>query len=202
MRKILMIVFLSLLLSGNAHSVRQDGSGELKISYQTLQDFKSYLRGETNTQGKSLNNKPLAFWVTTDGNGSYFWYCPYGQCAGSNPVQEKRACENYYNGQECFRFARKTSVRWKNGINPGKGAQSKFNAKMSDQEIVAKLTELGFYGNDTSSTIKPKTEKKKAKIIDDNNSKLIENLKVLKKLFDDGVLTKEEFTKAKKKLIN
>jgi hypothetical protein len=73
---------------------------------------------------------------------------------------------------------------------------------MSDQEIVAKLTELGFYGNDTSSTIKPKTEKKKAKIIDDNNSKLIENLKVLKKLFDDGVLTKEEFTKAKKKLIN
>jgi hypothetical protein len=72
MRKILMIVFLSLLLSGNAHSVRQDGSGELKISYQTLQDFKSYLRGETNTQGKSLNNKPLAFWVTTDGNGSYF----------------------------------------------------------------------------------------------------------------------------------
>jgi hypothetical protein len=201
MKKILGIIFLSLLFSGNAHSVRQDGSGELKISYGTLQSFKAYLRGNTSKSGKSLNNKPMVFWVTVDGTDSTFWYCSHGQCAGSNPVQERRICEKQ-TGQECFRFARKNSVRWKNGINPGKGAQSKFNAKMSDQEIVAKLTELGFYGNDTSSRIKPKITKKKTKIINDNNSNLAENLKVLKKMFDDGVLTQEEFTKAKKKLLN
>ena len=201
MKKILGIIVLSLLLSGNAHSVRQDGSGELKISYRTLQNFKAYLRGYTSESGKSLNNKPMVFWVTADGTDSTFWYCSHGQCRGSSPVVEQRICEKQ-TGQECFRFARKNSVRWKNGINPGKGAQSKFNAKMSDREIVAKLTELGFYGNDTSSRIKPKITKKKTKIINDNNSNLAENLKILKKMFDDGVLTQEEFTKAKKKLLN
>ena len=201
MKKLLAIIVLSLLLSGNAHSIRQDGSGELKISYQTLQNFKAYLRGETNAKGKSLNNKPLTFWVTTDGNGSYFWYCPFGQCRSSNPVEEKRTCEKYYTGQECFRFARNTSVRWKNGINPAKGAQSKFNAKMSDQEIVAKLTELGFYGGSTSTTPKITKKKKEVKKSKDNKD-VVKKLKDLNDLYKSGVLTKEEFAKAKKKLLN
>ena len=158
MKKLLGIIVLGLLLSGNAHSIRQDGSGELKISYRTLQHFKAYLRGSTSESGKSLNNKPMVFWVTADGTDSSFWYCSHGQCRGSSAVQEKRICEKQ-TGQECFRFARKNSVRWKNGINLGKGAQSKFNANMSDQEIVAKLTELGFYGGSTSTT--PKITKKK-----------------------------------------
>ena len=201
MKKVLGIIVLSLLLSGNAHSIRQDGSGELKISYQTLQNFKAYLRGETSEKGKTLNNKPLTFWVTTDGNGSYFWYCPFGQCRSSNPVKEKRTCEKYYTGQECFRFARNTSVRWKNGINPAKGAQSKFNAKMSDQEIVAKLTELGFYGGSTSTTPKITKKKKEVKKSKDNKD-VVKKLKDLNDLYKSGVLTKEEFAKAKKKLLN
>ena len=200
MKKILGIVVLSLLLSGNAHSVRQDGSGELKISYRTLQYFKAYLRGSTSESGKSLNNKPMVFWVTADGTDASFWYCSHGQCRGSSPVREKRICEKQ-TGLECFRFARKNSVRWKNGINLGKGAQSKFNANMSDQEIVAKLTELGFYGGSTSTT--PKITKKKKEVKKSNDDKdIIKKLKDLNDLYKSGVLTKEEFAKAKKKLLN
>ena len=202
MKKILGIIILSLLLSGNAHSVRQDGSGELKISYKILQNFITYLRG-------SYNNKPMVFWVTADGQGSYYWYCPYGvACQSGGASREKQNCEDFYKGKECFRFARKSSVRWKNGINPGKGSMSKFNEKMSDQEITAKLTELGFYGNETSSTVKPKITKKKEepkkvkKSTDADKGNIVSQIKDLKELLDNGAITQDEFDKAKKKLLN
>jgi len=35
-------------------------------------------------------------------------------------------------------------VRWKNGINLGKGKASRFLSKWSEAEIKAKLKELGF----------------------------------------------------------
>ena len=96
MKKILGIIILSLLLSGNAHSVRQDGSGELKISYKTLQTFITYLRG-------SYNAKPMVFWVTADGQGSYYWYCPYGvACQSGGASREKQKCEDFHKGKECF----------------------------------------------------------------------------------------------------
>ena len=46
------------------------------------------------------------------------------------------------------KYTRKENWKWKNGINPAKGKASTFNSKWSDQEMLAKLTELGFYKND------------------------------------------------------
>ena len=104
-----------------------------------------------------------------------------------------------------FRFARKTSIRWKNGINPGKGKQSKFDSRMTDSEILAKLTELGFYGNETSSAVKPKITKKKEeskKPTDADKGNIISQIKDLKELLDNGVITQDEFDRAKKKILN
>ena len=53
---------------------------------------------------------------------------------------------------------------------------------------------MGFYKNDLNSKkIKKKTE---------TSADIISELNELKKLFDEGILTKEEFEKAKKKILN
>jgi hypothetical protein len=195
MKKIFLYSLIILFISTKAYSIRQDGKGSLKISNQTLENFKQYLRGHVSKSSKSLNNKPLVFWVTKDGSGSYFWYCKHGQCRGGNPAQEKIICEKYYGGKECFRFARKTSVRWKNGINPGKGSESKFSSKMSDSEIEEKLTKLGFLGEEEKEIIIKKKKKNKG-------LSQLDKLETLKKLFDDGLISPEEYLSRKKIILN
>ena len=50
-------------------------------------------------------------------------------------------------GKKCKKFARKRTIKWKNGINPGKGKMSRIDSKIDFEGLKAKLTELGFYGN-------------------------------------------------------
>ena len=82
--------------------------------------------------------------------------------------------------------------------------KAKVSSRMSDSEIREKLEHLGFIGEVTQKTkkeIKPKITKKKEASVDIDTD-IVKKIKELKKLFDDGVLTKEEFTKAKKKILN
>ena len=146
MKKILSLIIISLFFSGSVNSAPQDGKGELKLSYNAARDFMDYIRGGVGFGAKASNNKPMVFYVTVDGEGSYFWYCPHGQCRPGNAKEEIILCERAYK-KECKRFARKKQVRWDNGINPIKGSASKFHERMTDDEMLAKLTELGFYGN-------------------------------------------------------
>jgi hypothetical protein len=206
MKKFLGIVALSLLSCGNAYSIAQDGKGELKLSKNVITHFQNYLRGGVGYGAKTTHNKPSVFWVTEDGMNAYFWYCPYNTCRGGSPAQEKLICEQAY-GKVCWRFARKNSVRWKNGINPAKGQMSKFNSKWSDEAILAKLTELGFYGDTSSSSITstPKVTKKKKetkKITEVEKGDIVSQIKDLKELLDVGAITQDEFEKAKKKLLD
>ena len=48
----------------------------------------------------------------------------------------------------------------------------------------------------------PKITKKTTTTNSDNSSDVVTQLKELKKLFNDGILTQEELAKAKKKLLN
>ena len=235
MKKLLGIVVLSLLLNFNAYAA-PDGRGQIQLSEDVVKSFIDYLVGDTGTQ-KSVFNKPSAFWITIDGSRSYWWYKPQG--GGSNkdraqtysdlfqaneaitqgdgvgpatskPTEERAKCERHH-GQSCSRFAKGRYVSWNNGINP-KGKAAKFSSEMSESEVRAKLTKLGFYNNDfldTTTTPKitkkketKKVEKKITKKITKSDSDIVSKLKDLKELLDSGVLTKEEFEKAKKKLLN
>ena len=221
MKKLLGIVVLGLLLNFNAYAA-PDGRGEVKLSEDVVKSFIDYLVGDTGTQ-KSVFNKPSTFWITIDGSRSYWWYKPQG--GGSNkdraqtysdlfqaneaitqgdgvgpatskPTEERAKCERHH-GQSCSRFAKGRIVSWNNGINP-KGKAAKFSSKMSESEVRAKLTKLGFYDNDsiiTSNTDEINTETS-------SNKSLTDQLSDLSKLFEDGLITEEEFTKAKNKLLN
>ncbi len=193
MKYFLSLLIFVVLVPINSHAI--DGKGKLQLSEQALGSFIRYIKGDTSKKGKSAFNKPAVFWVTNDGQSAYWWYCPYSQCS-DNSVEEKKACENAY-GKDCSRFARARYVRWNNGINP-KGSKAKFNSKMSDSEIRAKLSKLGFYNNNSTTTQK---KEKKELVVSSENKTIVEQLKDLSELFKSGAITEEEFKKAKERLL-
>mgnify|MGYP006075385491 FL=1 len=195
MKKKFFLSLILLLFFSFKSFAATDGKGQIQLSEQTINSFIDYITGKTSKHSKSVFNKPSTFWVTIDGSSSYWWYCNYSSCL-DNSVNEKKICEKY-TGQSCKRFARVRYVRWDNGINP-KGKLAKFSSKMTSNEVRTKLTKLGFYNNDTTIT----SNIDETNIVSGSNKSLTDQLLDLSKLFEDGLLTEEEFTKAKKKLFN
>ena len=70
--------------------------------------------------------------------------------------------------------------------------------------MLAKLTELGFYGDTPISEKNGKKEKELNKTENEVNKteNLVSQLNSLKDLYESGALTKEEFDKAKKKILD
>ncbi len=185
MKKFLTILILIFTLP--TPSLASDfGKGELKLSPQIVGWFIKYLK-------LTGSKQPMVFLVTTDGVTGIYWQCSHGQCAPGNFRENIKYCERKYN-RECAVFARRRIVKWKNGINKG-NKESKFNSKWSETQIEAKLTELGFLGNTAQ-----KIEKKQTSQTNDA-SDITKQLKDLIKMYESGTITKEEFEKAKKKLL-
>ena len=200
MKKIFLILIISLFFSSNSIA-GPDGKGSLQLSESAVDNFIAYIKGDTSSKGKSTRNKPLVFWVSEDGAHVAWWYCPYAQCTASAGGAEKRQCEKG-TAVECSRFARGRYVRWDNGINP-KGSKAKFKSSMTVNEIKSKLTSLGFYNNDkTSSNSSTNTKKTKSVIDNLDNLTIDQQLEKLSELFKSGMLTEEEFLSAKKKILN
>ena len=167
----------------------QGGYGELKLSNKVLDVFVKYIKGRH-------SEAPYIFAVALDGLEYQYYYCSQGlnNCQGGDAyiIEE---CERYSNGVECGLFARDRTIKWQNGINPGKGKKSKLNSKWSNEQILSKLNELGFKFKET--IIKKTTSSQTSE-----NDELLEQIKTLKELYDAGALTKEEFEKAKKTILN
>jgi hypothetical protein len=160
MRKILSTIILSLLLSTGSFAGTKKGKGEVTINDSTVDYFIKYIKG---TPGRG--GSPAAFILSSDGYWSTYYYCgTTSGCQSSNYNSKIRECEEA-TGVSCGLFARRYTIVWKNEINPGKGKVSTINRKWSDDEIRAKLTELGFLGDGTSSSTST-TQKVTKKIIE------------------------------------
>ena len=177
---------LGLLLLSSAANSGPIGKGELTLSDDIVDLFIKYIRG-------GHTKAPDKFVVSNDGQWAFWWWCPAGtaNCAPGGDVGDVKVCEDESN-QDCGVFARRRTIKWKNGINKGK-KESRFNSKWSDAEMRAKLTELGFLGEATST---------EEKISTTNKGNTVEQLETLTKLYESGNLTKEEFDAAKKKILN
>ena len=66
---------------------------------------------------------------------------------------------------------------------------------MSDSEIEEKLTKLGFLGEEEKEIIIKKKKKNKG-------LSQLDKLETLKKLFDDGLISPEEYLSRKKIILN
>ena len=210
MKKIfLVIIFLSLSINLAKASGKYQGSGELKLSDFDVEWFLKYLKAPA---GQS----PMVFWVLSENGESIWaasWYCPAGNCQTSQLSSNARICkegaEKYYKKfieEECKIFARRRTIIWKNGINPGKGKVSQAKSNFSEEDLRAKLTELGFLGDADPSNTSSSSNNTETQSENNNSStalsdKDIKKLTDLKQLLDDGILTEEEFKKAKNKIL-
>ena len=154
MKKFLGFIILSFIMFANPTKAGSYGEGELQLTKAVVDYFIKHLQGKG-------NKRPADFYVTLDGTGAISWYCGAGNCHQGNLNEDLKHCE-LKTGKKCHRFAFQRTIRWKNGINPGKGKASRINSKWSDAEIYAKLTELGFYNNNfTAKKEKPKKKEPK-----------------------------------------
>ena len=166
MKKILGIIVLGLLLSINAQAASKWGKGDLQLDDFVVEKFIKYLRGNASTS-------PHLFAVSIDGLGFNYYYCSQGTGCEGGSEQILEECSKYSKDIECFLFARKRTIKWKNGINPAKGKASMIKSKWSDTEIKAKLTELGFYKNNNISSNTTTTPKISKKIENKENKKIV-----------------------------
>jgi len=157
-KTIFIISVISFLLSISKSYSKSYGEGELKLTDNMIKYFHQYLKGKG-------NKRPMMFSIAVDGSYATYWYCPVvGQCSGDNPEQYNKLCE-IDGGIECKVFARGRYIKWKNGINVGKGKASKIKSNQSFSDLKARLAELGFVGDlsSSNSTISKKIEKKETK---------------------------------------
>lgn len=205
------IIFFTLFSNISIAANKFEGHGELKLDDIDVKIFLEYVNppaGQSPMVFLVLQEKGKAIWST-------YWYCPAGACQTLSKSNASKMCvdaaEKYYKRtilSDCLIFAKRRTIVWKNGINKGKGKESKVNSKWDEKKIRAKLTELGFLGDTNSSsgtTEQNNANKKKKKTKKNDTDKIsdkdIEKLKELKKLLDDGILTQEEFNSQKKKLL-
>mgnify|MGYP006079890621 CR=1 FL=1 len=123
-----------------------------------INHFISYIKGESNIKRQAEHQnkpKPDMFILSSNGNWTSAWFCPYARCLDSLSAETIKECERE-TGTTCGVFASRRTIYWDNGINTKK-KKAKFKSRMSDSEIRAKLTDLGFIGS--TSTTKTTTSK-------------------------------------------
>ena len=211
MKKIIVIIAISLFFSFNLFAGVTTGyklgEGPLKVTKNTADILEYYFSGGKKgfyAEKQKLAWKPGLIAISVDGAHSSFFRHPlsvdqidskqYGAMAIGD-CQKK-------SGKECFLFANSYKIVWDNGSNKKKRRLKSKDIRAG--KTIALLTELGFYDgvaiNETE--VKPKTTKKKDDKNSNNNDDIVKKLKDLKELLDSGLLTQDEFDKAKKKLLN
>ena len=145
MKKLSTVVILFFLIFAPSSYSKTIGEGELKLNDEMIRYFQKYLLGKG-------NQRPMVFTIAVDGSYATYWYCPVGQCVGENPKQFNRICEKD-GGVECKIFAKGKYVKWKNGVNKGKGKSSKVSGRVSFDELKLRLAELGFVDDGSSKNI-------------------------------------------------
>ena len=204
MKKIFCIFLFSIFFWNSQTLSATKGKGEVKMSDRSLNHFKDYLSGKI-VKGEKW--KPSTFILSSNGRWSFYFYCPYTQgCLDSEAARKIKDCERD-TGVHCGVFARRYTIYWDNGINT-KTDKAKAKSSWSLSKLKSELTKLGFYDDGITSTgenTSIKEPKKIKKITDtdtDIDTDIVKKIKELNDLYKSGVLTKEEFEKAKAKLLN
>ncbi len=204
MKKLLAIVFLSLILSSTSFAVVKGyklGKGPLKITKNTADVLEYYFSGGKKgfyAEKQEYNWKPGLIAISEDGVYYSLIRHPLSVTHVDNKNYVGKVIQNCQKdaNQECFLFANGYKIVWDNGSNKKKRKLKRKDIKAGN--TIALLKELGFYDGPTTSSSSTKSKNTSS----ENSSNVVENLNELNDLYKSGALTKEEFEKAKKKILN
>jgi len=207
MKKLLGILVLGLLCCNISFagitSGYKTGKGPLKVS-QNVADVLEYFfsGGKMGKYAKKQKApwKPGLIVIASDGSEYSYYRHPLSvtQIDNQHYIGLARIDCKKRSGKECFLFAKGYRIVWDNGSDRKKRKLKKKD--VMNGKTLQILQELGFYDGGITQT--KKKEKKKETKDTSSSSNLTEELKELNKLYKEGVLTKEEFEKAKKKILN
>ena len=207
MKRFLGIIFLCLFLCGNSlagvTTSYKKGSGPLKVTEDTANVIEYFFSGGKNgVYAKKQKEawKPGLMAISVDGAFYSFIRHPLSVTQVDNQHYAGMAvgdCKKK-SGQECYLFANGYRIVWDNGSNKKKRRLKRKDIRAG--KTIALLTELEFFDNKTSSS--NSTQKEVENKENESDKDIVKKLKELKELLDSGVLSKEEFVKAKKKLLN
>jgi hypothetical protein len=206
-------MFLCLFLSGNSLAGvitgYKLGKGPLKVTKNIADVIEYFFSGGKNGVYKKKQKeawKPGLMAISVDGAYQAFIRHPLRVTQVDNKAYWGMViadCKKK-SGQECYLFANGYKIVWDNGSNKKKRRLKRKDIRAG--KTIALLSELGFFDNKiSSSTSTPKeVEKKETKTKKETEADkdIVKKLKDLKELLDSGALSKEEFEKAKKKLLN
>jgi len=222
MRKIITILFIIIVLTTNTFAAQKStstykaGKGPLKLTEDMANILEYFFSGGKMGYYKDKEKqknawKPGIIAVSIDGREYHFFRHPWNvdfidnKNYGGIAISE---CKKR-SGTNCFVFANGYKIVWDNGSDKKKRRLKKRDIKAG--KTLQILQELGFYDGSTETyqsttekeeTKKKKITKKKKKKITGGDADIVEKIKELNELYKSGILTKEEFEKAKKKLLN
>jgi len=186
-KKCFVFIFFNLIFI-NLSSASKNGMGDLKISDEMMGYI---IELYFNTKNKA--DRPGGLAITKKGDMVGWAVCPAryaGDCIFRDIEPLKYCRENvkkYLNRKDnCFMLAKKRRIVWNNlNIEVPKG--------ISDNEVLEIFKRANLYG-----------EKDETGSIDNTNQtqNIAEEIKKLKKLLDQGVITNKEFDQAKEKILN
>ena len=154
MKKFFITLFIGLFICNTSIGKSKSmGKGPLNLSEGTINHFITYIKSKS----EGTPHIFLLGHVSDKEQYTHYWFCPgtTDNCRFANIGQfistcEKAAKKRHNKNIKCNIFAKKRKIVWDNGINPGKGKRSLVKKKWTRQEYIAKFTELGFFGDDTS----------------------------------------------------
>ena len=185
---IILFALIFIFITTNVHS--KNGYGDLKMNSNVLENFIDYISGVGMDKIGYKKGTPHYFATNNEGTASYYYFCPLkysNNCKVDDWIKVRRECSKRskdLGGEKCAVFAKKRKIVWdsKNFTFP----------KNPDREyVINKLNELGFID-----------ETPLAETFDKTNPDIVEKLSSLKKLYDAGALSKKDFEKAKKKILD
>ena len=150
MKKFIAVILISIFSYSTSYAFIK-GKGELKMTDRALNHFANYVWGNfdvnlTKVQAyasRTKNPKPLMFIISSDGDWTTAWYCPYSRCGDPDSKQTINNCERE-TGTTCGVFALRKRIYWENGINT-KTNKARINKNMDFERIKSLMISLGFY---------------------------------------------------------
>ena len=139
-------------MSTNAFS--KYGKGEINLSKGTMEVFLDYVYGGAknlnastggSTSNKGQKARPLLFTLHENGSRSNWNYCMHQQCTPANKHQAILRCQK--EGGNCYTFAVKKKIVWKNSKNP-KGLNLSKELKHGRDHVAQIIKDGGYYSGD------------------------------------------------------